>query len=73
VYDSTHQQRNGVNDMIKMSTQYIKKTTQAALSDASNANTLKKVLHLLVADDNMTSSETLIEMNKFYMAVQAAK
>jgi hypothetical protein len=59
--------------MIKMSTAYIKKTTQAAYSNASNADTLKKVLPLLIADDSLTSSETLEEMNKFYMAVQAAK
>ena len=59
--------------MIKMSTAYINKTTQAAFSNASNADTLKKVLPLLVADDGLTSSETLEEMNKFYIAVQAAK
>jgi hypothetical protein len=59
--------------MIKMSTAYIKKTTQAAYSNASNADTLKKVLPLLVADDNLTATETVKEMDKFYMAVQAAK
>jgi hypothetical protein len=58
---------------IKMSTHYFKKTWQAAFSTASNADTLKKVLPFLVADDSMTSAESLEEMNKFYMAVQAAK
>jgi hypothetical protein len=56
-----------------MSTHYFKKTWQAAFSTASNADTLKKVLPFLVADDSMTSAESLEEMNKFYMAVQAAK
>jgi hypothetical protein len=59
--------------MIKMSTAYINKTTKAAYSNARNAETLKKVLHLLVADDNLTAIETVNEMDKFYMAVQAAK
>jgi hypothetical protein len=59
--------------VIKMSTSYIKKTTQAAYSSASNADTLKKVLPLLVADDTLSSEQTMKEMDKFYMAVQAAK
>jgi hypothetical protein len=56
-----------------MSTSYIKKTTQVAYSNASNADTLKKILPLLVADDTLSSEQTMKEMDKFYMAVQAAK
>lgn len=59
--------------MIKMSTAYINKTAKIAFSNASNASTLKKVLPLLIADDTLSAEQTMKEMDKFYIAVQAAK